>query len=38
VLLLLLRVKSALGFVEDRRMAEAAGMEPRGTVGACQFE
>ena len=28
-------VKGALTFVEGRRMAESAGVEPRGTVYAC---
>jgi hypothetical protein len=32
----LLRVKGALEFVEGRKMAESAGVEPRGTVGACR--
>ena len=35
VVAVLLQVKSALRFVGGRRMAEAAGVEPRDTVGAC---
>ena len=32
----LLRVKGALEFVEGKRLAGSAGVEPRGTVGACR--
>lgn len=38
VVLLLLRVKGALGFVKGRRSAESAGVERRGTAGACRSE
>jgi len=32
------RVKGAPGFVEGKRMAASAGVEPRGKVGACRTE